>query len=139
MFVCLAAIGACSDCERLCPLLGNIILQGGLHPDTGEDCLLRTLPLSFTLSTDAYPFLCWNQLLNAKQFSSVTEPVSGAISHTSHYCCHSKHKLSVSRPACLDSLIDNRLLEYSLLMARSQPRWRKYTHANTSCKKSYQT
>ncbi len=70
MFVCLPAIGACSDCERPRPLLGNIIHQGGLGPDTGEDCLSGlTLPLP--LSTDAYPFLCWNQLLNAKQFSSV--------------------------------------------------------------------
>lgn len=75
MFVCLPAIGACSDCERPLPLLGNIIHQGDLRPDTGEDCLY-TLPLS--LSKDAYPFLCWNQLLNAKQFSSVTELVSGA-------------------------------------------------------------
>lgn len=34
----------CSDCERPLPLLGNIIHQGGLQPDTGEDCLY-TLPL----------------------------------------------------------------------------------------------
>lgn len=81
MFVCLPAIGACSDCERPLPLLGNIIHQGGRRPDAGEDCLY-TLPLS--LSTDAYPFLCWNQQLNAKQFSNVTEPMRRVMVHTFH-------------------------------------------------------
>lgn len=67
MVVCLPAIAACSNCERPLPLLGNIIHQGGLQPDTGED-YLYTLSLSFSLSKDAYPFQWWNQLLNTKQF-----------------------------------------------------------------------
>lgn len=61
MFVCLPAIGACSDCERPLPLLGNIIHQGGLRPDTGEDCLYT---LSLFLSVQMHiPFCagisCW--------------------------------------------------------------------------------
>lgn len=105
MFVCLQAIGACSDCERPLPLLGNIIHQGGLRPDTGEVCLYT---LCFCLPVrDAYPFLCWNQLLNAKQFSNVTEPVCGVKEHTSHYCRRSKHTLPPRWLVCLSGRIDN--------------------------------
>lgn len=39
MFVRFPAPGARSNCERPQPLLGNIIHQGGLKPDTGENCL----------------------------------------------------------------------------------------------------
>lgn len=110
MFVCLPAIGACSDCERPLPLLGNIIHQGDLRPDTGEDCLY-TLPLP--LSKDAYPFLRWNQPLNAKQFSSVTELVCGAhIPLLLPYWTQTANWL-----ACLNSLIGSCIFWYSQQMA----------------------
>lgn len=100
MFVCLPAIWTCSDCERPGPLLDNIIHQGGLRPDTGENCLYTR---SLSISSDAYPLLCWKQLLNA---------------HTSH-CCNSKHKGS----ACLNSLIDSCTFWYPPLMERQGPWW----------------
>lgn len=105
MFVCLPAIGACSDCERPLPLLGNIIHQGGLRPDTGEDCLY-TLSLSLAVPIHI-PFCAGISCWMLSNFQVLLNLCVGWRVHTSHYCYDAKHKLSASWLPCLNSLIDS--------------------------------
>lgn len=64
-FVFLPGTGACPDCERLLPLLGNIIHRGGRpsvrYRGNGGGGAVHTL------RPDSLQSLYWKQSMNAKQ------------------------------------------------------------------------
>ena len=89
MFVCPAGIRACSDCEKPLPLLGNIIHQGGLQLDTGEDCLYILFPcLSVQTSIPLCAGISDRILSNLQILVNLCFDWEFTLSH---YSCHSRH------------------------------------------------
>lgn len=72
-FVCRPGAGACPDCERLLPLLGNIIHQGG-RPSARYQGGARSL------SPDSHQSPYWNQSMNAKRLhTGLPEDAGGML------------------------------------------------------------